>query len=195
MRYLKRFNEEFNEVSIFDSAEWRHFLPQSITLVTDTGKWTLNLPQEQNGVGHATNITNLANAIQITYRQNTTDDKWEGSAVKDGEPDYLGIDITMLKKNVGTSANPDTLTLRVEITYGDSMKNEFTVDKEKVKVDHYDGFGSMRDPKTRFGFDDDSLKGFVRFINCFGFEHNVEDYNFIDSNLDSYKPNDPTKQI
>lgn len=195
MRYLKRFNEDFNEVSIFDSAEWRHFLPQSLTLVTDTGEWTLNLPQEQNGVGHATNITNLANAIQITYRQNTTADKWEGSAIKDGEPDYLGIDITMLKKNIGTSANPDTLTLRIEITYGDSMKNEFTVDKEKVKVDHYDGFGSMRDPKTRFGFDDESLKGFVRFINCFGFNHNVEDYSFIDSNLDSYKPNDPTKQI
>ena len=195
MRYLKRFNEDFNEVSIFDSAEWRHFLPQSLTLVTDTGEWTLNLPQEQNGVGHATNITNLANAIQITYRQNTTVDKWEGSAVKDGEPDYLGIDITMLKKNIGTSANPDTLTLRIEITYGDSMKNEFTVDKEKVKVDHYDGFGSMRDPKTRFGFDDESLKGFVSFINCFGFDHGVEDYNFIDSNLDSYKPNDPTKQI
>ena len=195
MRYLKRFNEEFNGVSIFDSAEWRRFLPQSLTLVTDTGEWKLNLPQEQNGVGHATNITNLANAIQITYRQNTMYDKWEGSAVKDGEPDYLGIDITMLKKNIGTSANPDTLTLRIEITYGDSMKNEFTVDKEKVKVDHYDGFGSMRDPKTRFGFDDESLKGFVRFINCFGFNHNVEDYSFIDSNLDSYKPNDPTKQI
>ncbi len=195
MRYLKRFNEEFKGVSIFDSTKWRHFLPKSLTLVTDTGKWTLNLPEEQNGVGHATNITNLANAIQITYRQNTTNDKWEGNPVKDGEPDFLGIDITMLKKNIGTTANPDTLTLRFEITYGDSMKSEFTVNKEGVKVDHYDGFGSMVDPKTRFGFDDESLKGFVRFINCFGFNHSVEDYSFIDSNLDSYKPNDPTKQI
>lgn len=188
MRYLKRYKFIFENISIFKSDEWSKLLPNSLTIISDTGEWELTRPNGDYGMKHATNITNLMNGLQIIYRQNTINDVWNGDVTKDGEPDYLCIDITFVKKNDGRDANPDTLSLDIDITYGDAMIHEFTIDKNGIKVGNYNGYASKFDPKTRFGFNDESLENLIKFFNSFGFSYSKEDFSFIDKDLDSYNP-------
>ena len=166
MKYIKRFNEsEVEKYSIFDSKGWEKFLPKKLNLVTSSGNWTLELPPVDNNMGHPTNVANLMNCIQIGYYQNTPS-KEDGNVNRDGEPDQLEFDITIVKDNNGSQANPDTLKLNVDITYGDSMAVEFSIEKpNKVNVFHYTGFGSKYDKDTFWGFEDDSLKELVDFFN------------------------------
>ncbi len=127
--------------------------------------------------------------IQIAYYHNKFEET--GDALADGEPDYLEIDIHTLKDNDGTKANPDTLRLNIDITYGDSMMFSFTIDKDNgLKVHHYDGINSKYDPKTQFYFSDDTIKDLVEFFNRFDdYQLTPEDFNFLDSDPNSYQPN------
>lgn len=192
MKYLKRINEfkvESNKdesYSVFDSEGWKKFLPKKLNLVTDNGNWVLELPQSDNGMGHATNVTNLMNCIQINYQQNTPS-REDGDVTRDAEPDQLEFDITIVKNNDGRSANPDTLKLNVDITYGDAMAIEFTIEKpNKINVLHYTGFGSLHDPDSFFGFEDDSLEEIVKFFNSWGYQLTTKDFTFLDKYPDSY---------
>jgi len=193
MKWLKRFNE--SSYSIFDSEGWKKILPEKLILVTSTGNWELKLPQENYGLGHASNITNLMNGVQIDYTQITPSSQ-RGEVLKDGEPDHLGIDIDIMKDNDGSSANPDTLKLNVSISYGDAMSAEFTIGKpNKVDVINYNGFNSQLDPETCFGFEDESISGLVNFFNSWGYELNKTDFTFLDKYLNSYKPQNESIEI
>jgi hypothetical protein len=127
--------------------------------------------------------------IQIAYYHNTFEET--GDALADGEPDYLEIDIHTLKDNDGTKANPDTLRLNIDITYGDSMMFSFTIDKDNgLNVHHYDGINSKYDPESQFYFSDDTIKDLVEFFNRFDdYQLTPKDFTFLDSDPNSYQPN------
>jgi len=185
MRYIKYYRES-ESYSVFDSEGWKKFLPKELTVVTDTGNWTLKIPDTEYNTGHATNVTNLMNALQINYYQNTPDTEG-GDVNRDGEPDQLEIDITIVKNNDGKSSNPDTLKLNIDITYGNAIVSEFTIEKpNKVHVYHYTGYGSKYDPNSFFGFDDESLLNLIKFFNSWGFQLTKEDFTFLDKYPDSY---------
>lgn len=189
MKYLKRFVES-ESYSVFDSNGWKRFLPKKLNVVTNNGSWALELPQEEYGMKHATNITNLMNCIQISYYQNTPS-KEGGDVTRDAEPDNLEFDITIVKNNNGEHANPKSLKLDVDITYGDSMTSEFTIEMpNKVDVIHYTGYGSKYDNESFFGFDDDTIEDLVAFFNSWGYQLTKKDLSFIDKYPDSYVHNE-----
>jgi hypothetical protein len=179
MRYLKTFEQVTDRISVFDTEGWESLLPKTLTIVTDSGEWTLEKPTSKFGMGHAANVTGLMNCLQINYHQNTVDEE-NGDVTADGEPDLLGFDITMVKDNDGSESNPETLRLDVDITYGDSMKSEFSVTMpNEVVVGHYNGYGSKYDSETSFAFDEYSIESLVRFFNSFGFSITREDLAFL----------------
>ena len=88
-------------------------------------------------------------------------------------------------------AKEDNIVLNIDITYGDAMVCEFSVEApNKIKVIEYTSYHSKFDPSnTVFGFDDDSLESFVKFLNNFsGMKLKKEYFKFLDQN-DNYSPN------
>ena len=191
MRYLKKYNK--NKVSIFNS-DWIKFLPTELTIKTENGEFTLKRKNELvDSLGHPVDISNIMNCIQISYYQSTIEN--DEDVLDDGEPDYLCFDITLVKDNKGGHANPDSLRLNIDISYGDNMQYEFTIDKPNiVKVYHYTGKNSLYDPETFWGFTKDSLKTLVDFFNRFGFETTVDDFKFIDDVPDSFQYEKPSEK-
>ena len=185
MKYLRKFNES-ERVSIFDDANWTKLLPKEITIITQNGEHTLEVKSLDTEHGYP-GIYNLMNSISFIYSQNTVE-KENGDVLADGEPDNLQFDVAIVKDNKGYEANPsDALRLNIDITYGDSMAYEFTIDyPNKVNVHHYTGKNSLHDRDTYFGFTDESLQSLVDFFNRFGFETTRKDFTFIDKDLDSY---------
>ena len=186
MKYLKCFNI-FNEqkISIFDDR-WSQVIPKELTIVTSYGKFTLQSFPGKSELGHKKNLTNLMNWVNICYHQNTAKD---GDVTKDGEPDFLCIDICFLKSNTGLEDNPDNLKLLVDITYGDSMMYEFNLQMpNQVEITHYDGYGSKYDSEYAWGFTDESVEELVNFFNSFGYRFTSKDFTFLDEHLDSYRP-------
>lgn len=194
MKYLKKYFESQEKVSIFN-PEWTKFIPNKLSIVTDNGNFELERKNEiTKGENHPVNVTNLMNCLQIAYYQNTVE-KQEGDVTKDGEPDFLEIDITLVKDNDGTDFNPESLRLNVDITYGDHMQYSFTIDKpNKVSVYHYTGKDSIYDPETFWGFTGKSLKELVDFFNRFGYETTVDDFKFIDEDPDSFNYEHPVEK-
>jgi hypothetical protein len=91
------------------------------------------------------------------------------------------FDIHLVKDNDGFEANPDTLRLNVDITYGNRMCSEFIIEKpNKVNIILYDGKGSKYDSDNSFGFTDESLNHLVKFFNSFGYELTIGDLYFLD---------------
>jgi hypothetical protein len=191
MKYLKLY-EEFNDVNItkepittdrvsmFDENVFK-LLPPKLTVVSSTGTWTLTKSEFT--------LNNVK--AEILYNQNTVELDDEGDVTADGEPDTLEFDIHIVKNNDGTDANPDTLKLNVDMTYGDSMVSEFTIEgPNKVEPHHYTGANSMYDPNSAFGFDDESLQALVEFFNRFSdnYKLTTDDFKFLDSDPNSYKP-------
>lgn len=188
---VKNFNKFNESVSIFDS-NWTKYLPDELSIITNNGQFTLKLKRDKS-LGHNVDISNLMNNIQIAYYQNTAED---GDVLKDGEPDYLCFDIDLVKNNKGDSANPDTLKMNIDITYGDNMASEFSIEKpNKVNITHYTGKHSKYDPKTKFGFTDESLDKLIEFFNRFGYQFTREDFKFLDKEDDSFKYKDDTKHL
>lgn len=176
---VKDFNKlDESTISTF-SQDIKTLLPENLNLITTNGQFELELKDVMlNG-----------DLIQIAYYHNTFEKS--DDALGDGEPDYLEIDIHTVKDNDGTEANPDTLRLNTDITYGDSMMFSFTIDKiNKVKVHHYDGIHSKYDSETKFHFSDDTINDLVEFFNRFDdYQLTPEDFNFLDSDPNSYQPN------
>jgi len=162
-------------ISIFDKEDWRKYLPQKLKVVTNNGHFEL----EQ------TDLTINGDKMQIIWYQNTVDGP--NDANKDGEPDTIQFDISMVKTNDGTEANPDNLKLNIDVTYGDSMVSQFTISMPgETTIAHYTGFGSKYDKETEFGFEDETIKELVNFFNRFGFQLDTKDFTFIDKYKDSY---------
>jgi anthranilate/para-aminobenzoate synthase component II len=119
--------------------------------------------------------------VQFNYYQNTI--KNPEDVVEDGEPDLLEFDIHFVKNTKG-------IKLLVDITYGDQMVFEFSIETpNKINIIHYTGFGSKYDPETHFGFTDDSINDLVKFFNAFNHGINLtkKDFSFLDQHKKSYK--------
>lgn len=190
MKHLRRFNEN---VSLFD-PNWVKLLPKKLSIITNNGEFTLDVCSLEPETSGFSGIYNLMTSFSFSYAQNTIE-RSNDDPTADGEPDTLQFDIAIVKDNKGDEANPsNSLRLNVDMTYGDSMMYEFTIDyPNKVNVHHYNGKDSLYDPETYFGFSDESLQELVDLFNRFGFSTTPKDYEFMDSDLDSYdyvKPND-----
>lgn len=179
MKYLKLYEDFNRRISTFDQ-DIKNLLPEEINIETTYGKYTLNKKD----------IMLNGDLIQITYYQNTPEEN-DGDVTKDGEPDYLCFDIHTIKENDGTEANGENLRLNIDISYGDNMVSEFTIESpNKVEIHHYTGSGSLYDPETKFGFEEGSLVDLIKFFNRFSDNFNLtrDKFKFLDNNTNSYKP-------
>lgn len=175
MRYLRRFNES---LSIYDKS-WESFLPEEIWVIKGVdGKHKF-----KKG-----NIMLNSDMLQITYDN-----------PEYGIPDTLEFDIyfSMLENENGTDStfvvNSGNISidnnlngfirLNVDITYGDLMACEFSVDKkEGLKLIQDTTYKSKFDPSnTVFAFDEKSLNQFLLFLNRFntGIKLSLKDFNFL----------------
>jgi len=162
MKHLKKFKtfESVKEVSILDKDIENHF-PKSLTIITDNGEFKFQ----------KSSITREIDILRVLYTQN----KW-------GESDTLQIDLHFVKKQNNTK-------ILVDVTYGDFMASEFSIFKNKVSIIHYNGKGSKLDKSTHFGFKNESLQELINLFNKFGFKLKLNQFTFIDEELDSYTPN------
>lgn len=193
MKYLKRFNER---LYIYDPA-WESFLPNQIIVI----KGQYNEIQRVRYTRG--NIMLNSDMIQITYY-------FEG----EGAPDTLEIDIYMAQYDTEKSYADSTtvvssgslsyenedltknknLRLDVDITFGDEMACEFTIDeKSGVNCFQQTSYGSKFDQSnTLFAFEDSNVRQLVAFFNRFGFRLSgrktpttdlgnleIEDFNFL----------------
>ena len=181
MRYLRNFNEN---ISIYDS-EWEKFLPEEIVVLKGQDHGVDRLAYKKG------NVMLNADMIQITYGIN----KWMAPdtfeidiyLVKDSSMEKSG-DSTIIKKfdKIDYDRSPGkyipNLRLDVDITFGDEMACEFTIDKNGVNLFQDTTYGSKFDPSnTLFAIEDESLKRLVDFFNKFnhGIQLSLNDFNFL----------------
>jgi len=130
------------------------------------------------------NIMLHSDMVQITYASTPIDSEESGEIW--GTPDTLEFDIYFTK-----DSENNKVRLTVDITYGDSMACEFSVEApNKIKVVEYTSHHSKFDPSnTVFALVDESLQSFINFLNRFeGMKLKKEDFKFLDQN-DNYLPN------
>ena len=183
MKYLKKFKELNENISIFNQ-EWKKLIPKELTILTSNGEFPMKLVDLMiNGNG---------DLMQIAYYHSSFNDD-PNAVLDDGEPDYLEFDICFTKHDDGK-----LLRMLIDITYGDSMMFEFTIEPpNKIDVAHYNGIGSKYDPETFFSFDDESLEKLVDLLNKFSkhLKLSVDDFKFLDKEEDSFKFNHDVKSV
>lgn len=177
MKYLKRFNEN---ISIYDKR-WEVLLPSEISVIKGgEGKHKFNKG----------NIMLNSDMLQITYdnKEYVIPDTLEIDIYFADLNDGIGVDSTLQKSGGGVTVKPSSsgyIRLNVDITYGDLMACEFSIDKkEGLKLIQNTTYGSKFDPSdTVFAFDDESLKKFVIFLNRFnhGVVLTLDDFKFLHS--------------
>jgi len=189
MKHIKLF-EDFNQnndrISIFEQ-DWKKLIPNELIVINDGGKWKC--------VKKDLLINDPVFSISY-FNQSETDNVDNIDVLSDGEPDFLTFDISVVKNNDGTYSNPDKLKLNVDITYGDQMVSEFTIEApNKVTPHHYTSVNSLYDPKTIFAFDDESLSKLVELFNRFNdkYKLTVNDFTFLDKEQNSYIPDHDPK--
>ncbi len=94
------------ETLVYDEEVVKIF-PEKIDIYTSDGNYTLK----------KADITREVDIIRASYYQNTSD----GNVTKDGDPDTCVFDIHFVKNNNGFKTI-------VNITYGDQMKSEFSIE-------------------------------------------------------------------
>jgi hypothetical protein len=164
MKYLRRFNEN---ISMYD-PEWKESLPETFSI----------LKGEYDGVHKHVykkgNIMLNSDMVQVTYYN----EDW-------GIPDTLEFDIYTIR-----DTQTGDLRLDIDITYGNEVACEFSIDKTNgVRVIQDTTYHSKFDPSnTVFAFTDDSLKQFVEFLNRFntGIKVTTHDLRFLDG-YDNYQ--------
>jgi hypothetical protein len=118
--------------------------------------------------------------IQFSYVDDS--DFQQDEVIQNGEPDGLAFDIFFVKNERGIKMN-------VDITYGDHMAYEFTIEApNKINVVHYTGKGSLYDSETHWGFTKSAIDKLVQFFNRFnhGINLSAKDLQFLDSDEESY---------
>ena len=182
MKYLRRFNEN---ISVYN-PEWKKLLPETMTVLKGqeygVDKW----------VYKKGNVMLNADMLQISYYIDewTAPDTFEIDIymVKDDSYEKRGDSTTLVKsgtfdydKNIGE--NIPNLRLTVDITFGDEMACEFTIDKiNGLRVFQDTTYGSKFDPSnTVFALTEDSLKSLVEFLNRFnhGVVLTLDDFKFL----------------
>ena len=186
MKYLKKFLEhqedENKRFLLHDFDNWKEFIPKELNLITTNGEFKLKY-DEKSIIDYS--------SFQLLYSQNAMNDIHNGDPLADGEPDTLEFDIKIMKDNDGMSGNSDKTRLNIDITYGDTMVSEFTIDSpNRVIPFHYTSVDSLLDSETMFSFSDESIKDLVEFFNRFSsdFKLTPEDFVFLDSDPDSFIP-------
>ena len=181
--------ENDNNFSIFQQDWFEKLLPDTIKIHSCPDIKRLNFDQSLTDLNSENRIYTLKkndctidkDLVQFNYYQNTIDEPED--VVNDGEPDLLGFDINFVKNERG-------IKLLVDITYGDNMAYEFSIETpNKINIIHYTGKGSIYDSETHWGFCDESVKDLVKFFNAFNHGINItdEDLNFLDSDKNSYQ--------
>jgi GMP synthase-like glutamine amidotransferase len=156
------------ETLVYDE-EVVNVFPETMDIYTSDGSYTLKKGD----------VTREVDIIRASYYQNTASD---GDITKDGEPDTCVFDIHFVKNSNGFKTI-------VNITYGDQMKSEFSIESpNKIKVGHYNGIGSKLDSETQFGFEDNTIQDLVKLFNSFNFGYKLttKDLAFIDKYPDTY---------
>jgi anthranilate/para-aminobenzoate synthase component II len=156
------------ETLVYDE-EVVNVFPETMNIYTSDGSYTLKKGD----------VTREVDIIRASYYQNTASD---GDITKDGEPDTCVFDIHFVKNSNGFKTI-------VNITYGDQMKSEFSIESpNKIKVGHYNGIGSKLDSETQFGFEDNTIQDLVKLFNSFNFGYKLttKDLTFIDKYPDTY---------
>jgi len=159
MRYIKAF-ESF---TIIYDVDWHSLLPKKMVVLKDG--------EHEFVLG---NIMKHADMVQVTYENKG--DEW-------GIPETLEFDFYFSQNG--------HMRIDIDVTWGDSMACEFYIESPgKVGVIEYTSYASKMDPSnTVFALDDDSLNGFVDFLNRFeGFKLDIGQFKFLDKR-DDYKPN------
>ena len=189
MKYLKRFNEDVEATIKPNGTISANINPKTNHINTIYDKrWEQHLPEYFTINYHGKlfkfkkdNIMLHSDMVQITYASTPIDSDEQGEIW--GTPDTLEFDIYFAKE--------DNIVLNVDITYGDSMAFEFSVEApNKIKVIEYTSYHSKFDPSnTVFALVDESLQSFINFLNMFsGMKLKKEDFKFLDQN-DNYTPN------
>jgi hypothetical protein len=161
MRYLRRF-KTFESTIIYD-IDWHSLLPEEMTVLKD-------------GV-HRFRIGNImkhSDMVQVTYEN--VGGEW-------GVPDTLEFDFYF--------SHGENMRMDIDITWGDAMACEFYIESpSNVGVIEYTSYRSKTDPSnTVFALEDESLEGFVSFLNRFdGFKLDIGQFKFLDKR-DDYQPN------
>jgi hypothetical protein len=189
MKYLKRFNEDITDT--IDSngiIKPNHNVKSDVINTIYDKRWESQLPTFITINYHGklykfkkSNIMLHSDMVQITY-SSTSMDGQESEEIW-GTPDTLEFDIYFAKE--------DNIVLNIDITYGDAMACEFSVEApNKIKVIEYTSYHSKFDPSnTVFALVDESLQSFINFLNMFsGMKLKKEDFKFLDQN-DNYTPN------
>lgn len=155
-----------NKISLYDKT-WEKFLPEEITILKG---YTDGVKKHTYKKG---NIMLDSDTVQITYENNEF-----------GFPNTLEFDLYFVKVN-----STGRIRLNVDITYGDEVACEFSIEGNELKVIQYTSFGSKFDPSnTVFGFDEKSLTALVQYFNRFnGMNISREQFNFLDGVKDSYE--------
>lgn len=133
-------------------------------------------------------LTREHGIIRCFYYHNTPDELG-GKVTADGEPDTLGFDIHVIDED-------SKRKIKVDITYGDSMKYEFSITEPNIiKIFHYNGIGSKLDSKTHFGLHEKSIKDFIKVFTYLNpnLKLNVLDFHFIDKFFDTHVHNESIK--
>lgn len=195
MKYLKSFNEATNIESNLpkDSVYSQPTLEEPLKIdnsgIIYKPEWESELPEVISINYHNKvykfkkgNIMLLGDMVEITYDCLHEKQEW-------GAPDTLEFDIYFTKDN-----KMDKLRINVDITYGDLMACEFSIEEpNRVNVIQYTSYGSKFDPSnTVFALVDESLDEFINFLNKFpGINLSRNDMKF----LDQYKDWIPEKKI
>lgn len=167
MKYLRKFNEEIR-IPIIDEKS-KLLFPKTLSLITSNGEYTLKM----------SDYVVSPPKIYTSYHHSTPEKT--GDVLTDGEPDYLGVDFNFMKKDGKYEIN-------MEITYGDAMMFEFKIKKPNiVDIFVYNGYGSKFDPDYLFSFTEESISKLIKLFNRFGFNFSRRDFNFLDSNKNSYR--------
>lgn len=161
MKYLKKFNEGFENIY---EVDWKSVLPKTLTILKD-GEHNFKIG----------NIMKDADMVQVTYVNEESE--W-------GVTDTLEFDFYFEKID-------NSFKINIDITWGDAMASEFSITSpSKVDVIEYTSFHSKTDPSdTIFALEEQSLQEFINFLNKFdGFKVDRNQFNFLDSDKDSYHP-------
>jgi len=192
MKYLKRFNEDIEATIKPNGTISANIDPKTNDTNTIYDKrWEIQLPEFLIINYHGklfkfkkNNIMLHSDMVQITYASTPLNSDEQGEIW--GAPDTLEFDIYFVKDN-----ETNKIRLTVDITYGDAMVCEFSVESpNKIKVIEYTSYHSKFDSSnTVFALVDDSLQSFIDFLNRFeGMKLKKEDFKFLDQ-YDNYQPN------
>lgn len=179
--------EPEGKISIFQQDWFEKLLPDTLTVVSYPKIYKLDNNQKledrekKDYIFEKNDCTICNNLVQFNYWN--TPNYEPGEELQDGEPSCIEFDI-------GFTKNTDGIRILVEITYGDHMAHQFSIESpNKINLGHYTGIGSKYDSETHFGFSDESLKHILNFFNSFG--HGIcitaEDLKFLDEHFDNYE--------